>query len=427
MTPAMTMISGNSELLVQAVASNHRELFRQEAIALGGRMFESNGVSWTSGTPHSTSMIAFPEMDAGIAGQRLDEIIAFYLREPPGGAACWALDPSVPADLGVRLLARGFQPGWRPHWMAADLSQMPDQHPEPRNLRIVPDNESSLLAVQDLPYARVVVPDPSNAAFPGQWTRFVASLRGKVVGQSVVFLTSGPLGVAGIYHVGVVPGSRGQGIGKAVTRAACLYAQERGYRFAVLNSTEAGKRPYGQLGFWSTGDGWTWWLKTERLLAQPPDPFQVGIAEAVGRGDDAALRALSERTGKTEVDTPLTNGMSLVELAVQCGQSGAADWLIARGAEYSVLDAWDLGWKDRARQLLRSDPEQIRRLYGNEEKNLLHIAAERNDEALAELALAAEADLKWRDNTWNSTPLEWANHFGYPNIARMIRERGRFR
>ncbi|HLI94172.1 MAG TPA: GNAT family N-acetyltransferase [Puia sp.] len=419
----MTMISGNSERLVQAVASNHRELFRQEAIALGGRMIESRGLSWTSGTPHSSSMIAFPEMDAESAGQQLDEVIAFYLREPPGGAACWALDPPVPGDLGIRLLARGFQPGWRPHWMAADLTQLSSHHPEPRNLRIVPDNETSLLAVPDLPYARVVIPDPATAEFPGQWTRFVAWVRGKVVGQSVVFLTSGPLGVAGIYHVGVVPGSRSKGIGKAVTRAACLYAQERGYRYAVLNSTEAGKRPYGQLGFWSTGDGWTWWLTTERLLAQPPEPAQVRLAEAIGRGDEAGLSALASGTGKAEVVTMLTNGMSLLQLAVHCRQPQAAEWLIARGAEYSALDAWDLGWKDRAGELLRSDREQIHRLYGKEGKNLLHIAVERNDEALAELALAAAPDLKWRDNTWNSTPLEWANHFGYSNIARMIRER----
>lgn len=424
MTPPTTLISGNPEQLVRAVASNHRELFRQEAIALGGRMMQANGLSWTSGTPHSTSMIAFPEMADENAGQQLDDIIAFYLRQPPGGAACWSLDPTVPADLGVRLLARGFQPGWRPHWMAADLTQLIMQHAQPNNLRIVQDNDSSLLAVQDLPYVRVVVPHSSTAAFPGQWARFVASVRGKVVGQSVVFLTSGPLGVAGIYHVGVVPASRSKGIGKAVTLAACLYAQERGYRYAVLNSTEAGKRPYRQLGFESTGDGWTWWLITERLLAQPPEPSEVRLAEAIGRGDLVELGVLGPIMGAATVNKTLTNGMSLVQLAVHCRQADAAEWLIARGSEYSVLDAWDLGWTDKAGQLLRSDRHQIYRIYGKEEKSLLHIAVERNDEALAELALAAGPDLKWRDNTWKATPLEWANHFGYSNLSRMIRERG---
>lgn len=268
-----------------------------------------------------------------------------------------------------------------------------------------------------------MIPNSSLVEFPGQWARFVASIRGRIVGQSVVFLTSGPLGVAGIYHVGVVPKARNKGIGKAVTMAACTYARERGYRYAVLNSTEAGKRPYGQLGFWSTGEGWTWWMMTERLLAQPPGPAQVRLAEAVGRGDAAALEALGQNTGKAQVNEMLTNGMSLMQLAVHCKQAGSAEWLIARGAEYSVLDAWDLGWTEKAWQLLRSDRQQIMRLYGKEEKNLLHVAVERNDEGLAELALSAGPDLQWRDNTWKATPLDWANHFGYSNIARMIRER----
>jgi ankyrin repeat protein len=96
--------------------------------------------------------------------------------------------------------------------------------------------------------------------------------------------------------------------------------------------------------------------------------------------------------------------------------------LLAGGALNTVLDAWDLGWKDRARQLLRTGSGQITR-YGKEEKSLLHVAAERNDGELAQLALSAGPDLQWRDNTWKATPLEWANHFGYAEIARMIRER----
>jgi len=415
--------SATSEQLEQAVAFNHQELFRQEAIALGGDIILSEGLFYTTGTPHSASMIAFPDLTAGNAGRQLDALVSFYLDHPPGGAGCWSLEPSRPADLGVRLLARGFQPGWRPHWMALDLGEVQTHHPFPRGLTIARDNDRSLIAVRNLPYARVVVPRLSDAAFPGQWVRFVASIRGKVVGQSVVFLTAGEWGVAGVYHVGVVPGARNKGIGKAVTLAACLYARERGYRYAVLNSTESGKRTYWQLGFHSIGDGWTWWMTIERLLAQPPGPVEVRIAEAVGRGDEAELASLRTEQPAYDLNRALTNGMSLIQLAVHCRQSRAAAWLVEGGSGYTALDAWDLGWKDRARQLLGSDRQQIQQLYGKEEKSLLHVAAERNDAELAELALASGSDPHWRDNTWKATPLEWANHFGYTVIARLIQER----
>jgi hypothetical protein len=239
----------------------------------------------------------------------------------------------------------------------------------------------------------------------------------------VVFLTSGDWGVAGIYHVGVVPRARNKGIGKAVTLAACLYAREMGFRYAVLNSTDIGKPTYQKLGFRSVGDGWTWWLTIERLLTRPPEPAEVRLAEAVGAGDIAELAALMAEHPSYDLNRGLTNGMSMIQLAVHCRQQAAAAWLVEGGAGYTALDAWDLGWKDRARQLLWADRRQIQQLYGKEEKSLLHVAAERNDAELAELALSAGSDPHWRDNTWKATPLEWANHFGYTAIARMIQGR----
>src|SRR5580698_2607259 len=319
----LSLQNATSEQLEQAVALNHEELFRQEAIALGGEFIRSEGLFYTTGTRHSASMIAFPDLTAGNAGAELDALISFYLRHPPGGAGCWSLSPSRPADLGVRLLARGFQPGWRPYWMALELSRIQMDHSAPNGLTIVRDNNRPLTAVPNLPYSRVVVPGERNEAFPGQWVRFVASLRGRVVGQSVVFLTTGEFGVAGVYHVGVVPRARNMGIGKAVTLAACLYARERGYRYAVLNSTEIGRPTYRKLGFRSIGEGWTWWMTIERLLAQPPGPAEVRLAEAVGRGDETELAALGIEYPSYDLNRLLTNGMSLIQLAVHYRQPHA--------------------------------------------------------------------------------------------------------
>ena len=268
MTPPPILQSATSEQLEQAVAYNHKELFRQEAIALGGDIVSAEGLFYTTGTPQSASMIAFPDLAPGNAGQQLDALISFYLRHPPGGAGCWSLDPPRPADLGVSLLARGFQPGWRPHWMGLDLQQLQTHHPFPKDLTIVRDNDRSLIAVRNLPYARVVVPRVSDAAFPGQWVRFVGSIRGKVVGQSVVFLTPGEWGVAGVYHVGVVPRARNHGIGKAVTMAACLYAHGAGLSVCRIEFDGGRQAGLPAVGF-SNGRGWLDLVDDDRAAAWP--------------------------------------------------------------------------------------------------------------------------------------------------------------
>jgi GNAT superfamily N-acetyltransferase len=375
--------------LEQAAALNHTVLFRQEATALGGSIMTNEGLQWTSGSENVPSMVPFPALHAERAGEQLDALIAFYQRHPPKAAGCWSLDQPQPADLGVRLLARGFQPGWRPRWMALDLRNIQTRYPYPEGLTIVRDNTTSLDRIKDLPYAQVIIPAAHSAEMPGQWTRFVARWEGKIVAHSVVFLSTGPYGAAGIYHVGVVPRARRLGIGKAVTLAACLLAREKGYRYAVLNSTEAGRRTYEQLGFVTVGEGYTWWLLTHRLLAHPPSPKEVTIAEAVGRADLAALQQLRPRYTVSD-------------------------------AAYTVLDAWDLGWKERASQKLRADPSAVNMLYGEWDKTLLHFAAERNDQDLTRLVLSAAPNLELRDKAYQATALNWARHFDHGDIVALI-------
>ncbi|HEY4287657.1 MAG TPA: GNAT family N-acetyltransferase [Puia sp.] len=436
MAHAEILQDANSRQLEQAAAFNHQQLFRKEALTLGGSLLNAEGLSWTSGNSQSPSMVAFPELTEENAGRSLDELLSFYLKHPPKGAGCWSLDPPSPADLGVRLLARGFQPGWRPRWMALDLTTVRIEHPYPKGLTIKADNDASLADVKNLPYAHVIIPAENTTDMPGQWVRFVATLHGKVVGHSVVFLTTGQMGAAGIYHVGVVPSARHKGVGKAVTLAACLYARDKGYRYAVLNSTGAGQRTYEQLGFTVTGDGWTWWLITERLLARPPSSRDVQLAEAIGRGDQAALAAFPSDFSRRDtgsgtlgngdsdfqgyLNKTLSNGLTLMQLAVHCAQPLSAEWLAANGAAYTVLDAWDIGWNDRAGLMLQKDPPSVNQRYGEWDKTLLHFAVERNDEDLVRLALSARPDLRLKDNAYQSTALDWAKHFGRHRLIELI-------
>jgi len=415
----MILQDATSRQLQEAAAYNHSELFRLEAATLGGTILSSGGLTWTQVGSVAGSMIPFPDLTDDSAGEHLDRLIASYLQSPPKGAGVWSLDPPQPSDLGVRLLARGFQPGWRPCWMALDLFRMPPDYSAPKGLTITLDNRSSLRDVSNLPYASVIIPSlPGDQA--GCWARFVARSRGKVLAHSVVFLTTGEKGAAGIYHVGVVPKARGKGIGKAVTAAACQYAREKGYRYAVLNATGEGRRIYEQMGFTHLGDGRTWWLITERFLARPPQPLRVLLAEAVGRGDVTALDNLRDRGHAGDLDQPLTNGMTLMQLAVYCQQPATAGWLADRGVLFSPLDAWDLGWKDRAERLLRDHPEQVDRQYSDLQLTLLHVAAERGDTDLARLALSVRPNLFLQDSIHHGTALDWARYFKRESIVHLI-------
>ncbi|GAA0540483.1 GNAT family N-acetyltransferase [Chitinophaga japonensis] len=405
--------------LEQAAAYNHRELFCLEATARGGEVCTNAGLTWTYAGPDHAGMVAFPALPDERAGLLLDEMMAWYRAHPPRGAGCWSLYPPLPADIGVRLLARGFQPGWWPCWMALDLANI-RHHPNPPGLQVLADNSLSTLPVQDLPYGgdEGAVSPAFIAAHPERVQRFIAVLDGNIVGHSCVLFSTGPYGAAGIYNVGVVPAMRRRGIGKAVVLAACRYAQELGYHYAVLNAT--GRRMYQQVGFQWISDGRTWWLQTSRFITHPPTPDQVALAEAVGRGDLPALEGPGSLFNSNDLNRPITNGMTLVELAVHCRQPAAAQWLMDHGAACTPLAAWDLGWKDRAAALLAADPAAVNHLYGHLQNTLLHIAAERNDVALAQLALAARPNLQLKDKVYNGTPLDWALHFQRAAITRLI-------
>ncbi|HEY3377994.1 MAG TPA: hypothetical protein VGL77_10935, partial [Armatimonadota bacterium] len=168
---------------MKAAAVNHRELFCVSALAAGGEIRVADGVTWTYRGRNGAAMIAFPELRPENAGTQLDEIVEYYLRHPsPKLAGCWSLDPPEPYDLGVRLLARGFQPGWRPCWMSLDLTQIASDLTRPSELTVSADSQTDLRGFKNLPYTD---PDESTSLemtqqYSDRVRRFVARLDGKV-------------------------------------------------------------------------------------------------------------------------------------------------------------------------------------------------------------------------------------------------------
>ncbi len=114
--------------------------------------------------------------------------------------------------------------------------------------------------------------------------------------------------------------------------------------------------------------------------------------------------------------------MSLLQLAAHFNQPAAAEWLIGQGVSYTALEAWELGWKERAAQLLSGKPGEVNRQYGEWQSTLLHIAAQKDDTALAQLALEAGADLTIHDKIAGTTPMGWAHYFQRPAIIALIKQ-----
>jgi GNAT superfamily N-acetyltransferase len=259
--------------LEQAAACNHTELFCRNAVARGGEVRVMDAITYTyEGVDHQ-SMIAFPSLQEWAADEQLDEMMRWYAIRPNRGLGCWSLDPPRPADLGVRLKARGFQDGWRPCWMGLDMSGPAGLGPAaegytglgggevtvPVGVEIKADNGMSLLDVKDLPYTgrHGAISPELLQRHPELAHQFIAILKGKIVGHCTALFTTGEYGVTGIYDVAVVPSARGKGIGKTLVLAACRKGKDNGFRYAVLNAT--GQHMYEQIGFQWISDGFTWW------------------------------------------------------------------------------------------------------------------------------------------------------------------------
>lgn len=283
--------------LEQAIARNHTAWFRERTLAVGGRVCQESGILWTyRQTPRIGGDVAFPNLTLENVREMLDRVVAFYReRNPSELIGLWSLDPPSPADLGAFLLARGFQTGWRPHWMALDLGSMGEDFPPPEEVVIAPAVDETWHA-PDVPYEDPAFPSCIRR-LPGRLIRFGAWLSGKPVGQIVAFLSEEE-DVAGIYGCGVAELARGRGIGTALTVAACQWARERGCHTVTLNATQAGEGVYRRVGFVSIGYGWTWWLNVPRLNAKPP----LGNARPVcGRRRQRGHRNARESTPRRGV------------------------------------------------------------------------------------------------------------------------------
>ncbi len=424
-TPPAPWDTCSPSSLENAAAASHYEWLTLQARAVGGEVHVRDNLTWTyMPQPEGDSFILFPRLEENQADSLLNEVIQFYRnRCPAKPVGCWSLDPAQPGDLGLRLLSRGFRAGWRPMWMHRNLDGPPIEAPRPTGIRLTPVTDTRGWEADGLPYYSQFQAETltnARAKAPGHVWSFGAFSGPRPVGHVTLWLSQKHRTVAGLYGLGVCADERGRGIGRALTLAACRRAQDQGYRHVLLNAT--GERMYRQIGFEHVGLGLTWWLDAHRL----PDPqsmeMLVPLAEALGRGDVAAMCQLVPHLDKEQLNTPLANGWTPVEFAVRWEQMGALRWLLERGAKLDVVSAWTLGWRQEAASLLRAEPALANRASGFERQTPLHTAVERSDLTLLRLLLEAGADCTVLDGEYHSTPLGWARHLDRPACADLLEQ-----
>ena len=216
-------------------------------------------------------------------------------------------------------MARGFEWGWQPHWMALDLDRLP-----------LEETDERVALVTDVPeygdgFGRTLMELVRRR--PHRYAHAVARIDGAYAGHATVHVIGGRFAGAGIYDVDVAPGLRRRGLGRSLTLAVCRAAARAGAGVATLNATGEGELLYRALGFRSLGLGQTWWIHRSGLRAPPP-PELVAVAEAAGRGDVAALERLAPPSHLLRRRLP-GNGLSLADVARDAGHPRAATWLEA--------------------------------------------------------------------------------------------------
>ena len=232
------------------------------AEAAGGAAHHERGVTWA--VSRAGAVLAFPRLSserlAGLLPRFLGAADVAGARE----ASCWSLLPTRPDDLGAQLHGVGFRDGWQAHWMAVETESAGDEvTPEGIEIGIagtswkpggLPWDGAGITEVR----RHLAASRPRRVWHLGAWRD------GRPVGHALVNVTTGRLGVAGIYDMGVATSERRRGIGRALTTAALALARSQRCAIATLNATPEGELLYRQLGFDSVGVAQTWWLDIER-------------------------------------------------------------------------------------------------------------------------------------------------------------------
>jgi GNAT superfamily N-acetyltransferase len=216
--------------------------YRTRARLLGGEAWTDGPLMWVDGPDGPNLMfpraLPAPQLRRGVDRAR------DLGRSLIGAWLSLDVDPAP-------LREAGFDRGWSPWWMTADLAAVAG--PGDSRIELQSSREDHELGYKmdrdELPLARL---RPARAWYAAAYTRKAHRL----AGRAWSFLDGD---LAGVFNMFVREKSRRHGLGTGLLRAVCAEASAAGAHSAVLNATAEGKLLYSSCGFTQIGEGITWW------------------------------------------------------------------------------------------------------------------------------------------------------------------------
>lgn len=205
-----------------------------------GDTWDEGGLTWARSPGHAD--LLFPteiDADALAAGLRRG-------RRPGEIVGAWL---SLHVD-AAPLAAAGFERGWSPWWMTAEIADV-GATDDPR---VTLQEETSDFTGDQAGYTRLLAltrDRPKHTWYAAAY----AEPGGPFAGHG--WSHDAGDGVAGIFDMVVWPRFQRQGLGTALLQTVC---SATGAEHAVLNATPEGKQLYQTCGFRQIGEGITWWL-----------------------------------------------------------------------------------------------------------------------------------------------------------------------
>ncbi|QFU97424.1 hypothetical protein KDY119_00922 [Luteimicrobium xylanilyticum] len=237
--------------------------FRLRATALGGTVSDDDGFVWTDG-PDGLNLLFPRTLTPAAVRHGLDRARAVG-RTSVGAWLGPEVDPTALAEAG-------FERGWSPWWMVADVDEVVGAAPGP-DPRVALEEDTDDYGGEHAAYRDQL----ALARLRPRVAWYAAAHVGpdhRFAGRAWSFLDGG---LAGVFDMAVWSPFRRRGLGTALLGAVCAAARDAGATHAVLNATPEGRLLYETCGFRRIGTGATWWWRA------PAGP----AGEGPGVGGDA--------------------------------------------------------------------------------------------------------------------------------------------
>ena len=201
--------------------------FVTRAQTLGGDVWHDEGLTWAREAEQAN--LLFP---SAIPADALARGLERISRRPviTGAWLSLEVDPTPLADAG-------FERGWSPWWMTAQLEAVGRVRRSSRRAQ----GRRATAARPKHTWSAAAYAEPGHRLVGHAWSHLTGEL-------------------AGVFDMVVWPEFQRRGLGTALLRAVCAAAGAAGATHAVLNATPEGKLLYETCGFEQIGEGITWWL-----------------------------------------------------------------------------------------------------------------------------------------------------------------------